>query len=61
MRRISDELKIPFIQMEKIFSHFIDKFLKLEEKEYLIHYVKYKIWPALLYVNSICLFNIVEC
>ena len=43
MHRISDELKIPFIQMEKKFSHFIDKFLKLEEVEYLIHYVKYKI------------------
>ena len=43
MHRISDELKIPFIQMEKKISHFIDKFLKLEEVEYLIHYVKYKI------------------
>ena len=30
------------------FSKFIDKFLKIEEVEYLIHYAKFKIWPALL-------------
>ena len=30
------------------FSQFIDKFLKIEEVEYLIHYVKFKMWPALL-------------
>ena len=34
------------------FSQFIDKFLKTEEVEYLIHYVKFKMWPALFYVNS---------
>ena len=28
------------------------KFLKIEEVEYLIHYVKFKMWPALFYVNS---------
>ena len=33
------------------FSQFIDKFLKIEEAEYLIHYVK--MWPALFYVNSL--------
>ena len=42
MRRIPNELKIPFIQMEKIFSQFIDKYLKIEEVEYLIHSVKFK-------------------
>ena len=34
------------------FSQFIDKFLKTEEVEYLIHYVKFKMWPALFYVSS---------
>ena len=33
MPRIPNELKIPFIQMENIFSQFIDKFLKIEEVE----------------------------
>ena len=42
MRRIHNEIKIPFIQMEKIFFQFIDKYLKIEEVEYLIHYVKFK-------------------
>ena len=27
------------------FSQFIDKFLKIEEVEYLMHYVKLKMWP----------------
>ena len=39
------------------FSQFIDKFLKIEEVEYLIHYVKFKMWPALFYVNSLCFPN----
>ena len=34
------------------FSQFIDKFLKIEEVEYLIHYAKLKMWPALFYVSS---------
>ena len=42
------------------FSQFIDKFLKIEEVEYLIHYVKFKMWPALFYVNSLCFPNIFE-
>ena len=33
------------------FCQFNDKFLKIEEMGYLIHYVKFKIWPALFYVN----------
>ena len=36
------------------FSQFIDKFLKIEEAEYLIHYVKFNMWPALLYLNYLC-------
>ena len=43
------------------FSQFIDKFLKTEEVEYLIHYVKLKMWPALFYVNSLLFLNIFEC
>ena len=38
------------------FSQFIEKFLKIEED--LIHYVKFKIWPALFYVSSLCFLNI---
>ena len=30
---------------------------KFEEMEYLIHYVKFKMWPALFYVNSHCFPN----
>ena len=36
------------------FSQFIDKHLKIEEVEHLIHYVKFKICPALFYVNYLC-------
>ena len=43
------------------FSKFIDKFLKIEEVEYLIHYAKFKVWPALFYVNSLCFPNMFEC
>ena len=42
------------------FSQFIDKFLKIEEVEYLIYYVKFKMWPVLFYVNSLCFPNIFE-
>ena len=42
------------------FSQLIDKFLKSEEVEYLIHYVKFKMWPALFYVSSLCFHNIFE-
>ena len=47
----SNEPKSPFIQMENIILQFIDKFFKIEEVEYLIHYVKSNMWPALFYVN----------
>ena len=30
------------------------KFFKIEEVEYLIHYVKLNMWPALFYVNFLC-------
>ena len=53
MRKIPKELKILFIKMEKIFSQFIDKYLKIEQVEYLFHYFKFKMWLALFYVNSL--------
>ena len=36
------------------FPQFIDKFFKIEEVEYLIHYVKFNMWQALFYVNFLC-------
>ena len=42
------------------FSQFIDKLLKIEEVEYLIQYVKFKMWQALSYANSLCFPNIFE-
>ena len=42
------------------FFQCIDKYLKIEEVEYLIHYVKFKMWPALFYVNFLCFPNIFE-
>ena len=44
MRTKPNELKTPltFIQIENTFFQFIDKFLKIEEVEYLIYYVKSK-------------------
>ena len=36
------------------FSQFIDKLFKIEEVEYLIHYVKFNMWSALFYVNFLC-------
>ena len=44
--------KFPLFKWKTYFSQFIDKFLKIEEVEYLIHYVKFKMCPALFYVNS---------
>ena len=44
------------------FPQFIDKFLKIEEVEYLTHYVKFKIWQALFHVSPLLRFpNIFEC
>ena len=52
MHRIPSELKIPFIQMENIFFP-IDKFLKIEEVEYLIHYVKFKMWSVPIFTQRL--------
>ena len=61
MRRIPNELKIPLKNLhENILFQFIDKFLKIEEVEYLIHYVKFKMWPALFYVSFLFFPNIFE-
>ena len=52
MNRIPNELKTPLIPIKNIFTQFTAKFLKIEEMEYLIHYVQFKMWPALFYINS---------
>ena len=56
MHRIPNGFKISFFPIEIYFSWFIfiDKYLKFKEIEYLIHYVKSEMWPALFYVNSFC-------
>ena len=46
MLKISNGFKIPFFPIENI-SQFIDEILKFEEMEYLIHHVKFEMWPAL--------------
>ena len=43
------------------FPQFINKFLKIEEVEYIIYYVKFKMWLTLFYVNFFCFHNIFEC
>ena len=50
--------KLYLFKWKIYFSQFINKFLKLEEVEYLIHNVKFKMRPALFYVNSLCFPNI---
>ena len=45
--------KFHLSKLKRYFSQFIDKYLKIEEVKYLIYYVKFKIWPALFYVNSL--------
>ena len=52
MPRIPNELKIPLVPIKNIFYTLYCKFLKLEEMEYLIHCVKFEMWPALFYVYS---------
>ena len=39
--------KFHFSKWKTYFTQFIDKFLKFEEMEYLIHHVKVEMWPAL--------------
>ena len=53
--------KIHLSKWKIFFSQFIDKFLKTEEVEYLIHYVEFKMWLALFYLSSLCFSNIPEC
>ena len=50
--------KFPLSKWKTYFSPFIDKFLKIEEVEYLIRYAKFKMWPALIYLNSLSFPNI---
>ena len=42
MRRISEFRISIYPNGKDIFSQFIDKYLKVEEVKYLIHYVKFK-------------------
>ena len=39
--------KFHISQWKTYFTQFTDKFLKLEEIEYLVHYIKFEMWPAL--------------
>ena len=39
--------KFHFSQWKTYFTKFIDNFLKFVETEYLNHYFKFKMWPAL--------------
>ena len=57
----SNEPKSPFIQMENIVLQFIDKFFEIEEVEYLIHYVKFNMWPDLFYINFLSFPIIFKC
>ena len=41
--------KFQLSKWKTYFSQFIDKYLKTEEVEYLIHYVEFTMWPALFY------------
>ena len=52
-RRIPMSSKFHLPKWKTYFSQCIDTFLKIEKVEYLIHRVKFKIWPALFYVNSL--------
>ena len=44
--------RFSFSQWKTYFFRFIDIFLKFEEMGYLIHCVKFRMSPALSYVNS---------
>ena len=39
--------KFHFSKWKTYFTQFIDKLLKFEEMEYLIHHIKVEMWPAL--------------
>ena len=39
--------KVHFQQWKTHYPHFIDRSLKFKEMEYLIHHVKFEMWPAL--------------
>ena len=46
-----------FCSNGKYISQVNDKFLKSEDMEYLIHYVKFKRWPVFFLLNFHCLSN----
>ena len=47
--------KFPFSQWKISSSKFIfiGKYLKFKEIEYFFHYIEFKMWPALFYLNSL--------
>ena len=50
--RIPNGFKVSFFPTENLlFPILINKYLKLKEIEYLIHYVEFQMWPVLFYVN----------
>ena len=49
--------KFHFLQWKTYFTQFIGKFLTFEEMEYLIHHVKFEMWP-LLPVLTQAVFNV---
>ena len=53
--------KFHLSKRKRYVSQFINKYLKIEEVKYLIHYVKFKICLALFYINSLFFPNIFEC
>ena len=59
MHRILNGFKIPIFQCKSYFTQFIfiDKYLKFKEIEYFIHYIKFKMWLDLFYINAF-IFNI---
>ena len=49
--------KLHLSKWKTYFSQFIEKFLKIEVAEYLILYVKFKMWKVIFYVISLCFPN----
>ena len=46
MRKIFNGFKISFFQWKTYFTQFTEIISKFEEMEYLIHYVKFEMWPV---------------
>ena len=55
MHKCLNEFNIPFFSMVNSLSQFIftDIYLKFKDIEHFIHYIKFEVWVALFYVNSL--------